>query len=80
VAVVAYGKGINLLLKTNAAFEEGLKKATGSGVVMAVCQNSMRARKVKVEDLFPFATPVDSGVAELIRKQEAGFAYIRAGE
>ena len=80
VEVVAYGKGINLLLKTNAAFEEGLKKAIGSGVVMAVCQNSMRARKVKVEDLFPFSTPVDSGVAELIRKQEAGFAYIRAGE
>ena len=78
--VVAYGKGINLLLKTNAAFEEGLKKAIGSGVVPAVCRNSMRARKVKVEDLFPFATPVDSGVAELIRKQEAGFAYIRAGE
>ena len=37
-------------------------------------------RKVTTEDLFPFASQVDSGVAELIRKQEAGWSYIRAGE
>ena len=29
------------------------------------------------EDLFPFASTVDSGVAELVRKQEAGWAYIK---
>ena len=80
IEVVAYGKGITLLLKTNAAFEERLKKAVESGVVLAICQNSMRTRNVKAEDVFPFATPVDSGVAELIRKQEAGWSYIRAGE
>jgi len=80
IEVVAYGKGIMLLLKTNAAFEERLKKAVESGVVLAICQNSMRTRNVKIEDVFPFATPVDSGVAELIRKQEAGWSYIRAGE
>jgi intracellular sulfur oxidation DsrE/DsrF family protein len=80
VEVVAYGKGINLLLKTNSAFEERMKQAIGSGVVLAACQNSMRARKVTTEDLFPFASQVDSGVAELVRKQEAGWSYIRAGE
>jgi intracellular sulfur oxidation DsrE/DsrF family protein len=31
---------------------------------------------VKSEDLFPFAGEVDSGIAEIIRKQEAGWAYI----
>ena len=30
------------------------------------CQNTMRAMKIKSEDLFPFATEVDSGVAELV--------------
>jgi hypothetical protein len=55
-----------------------MKKAVDTGVVFAVCQNSMRARKVTTEDLFPFAAQVDSGVAEIIRKQEAGFSYIRA--
>lgn len=80
IEVVAYGKGLSLLLKTNSAFEERMKKAVASGVVLAACQNSMRRRKVTTEDLFPFASQVDSGVAELIRKQEAGWSYIRAGE
>jgi len=80
IEVVAYGKGLSLLLKTNSAFEERMKKAIGSGVVLAACQNTMRLRKVTTEDLFPFASQVDSGVAELIRKQEAGWTYVRAGE
>ena len=80
IEVVAYGKGINLLLKTNTEFEERMKKAIASGVVLAACQNSMRLRKVVTEDLFSFASQVDSGVAELIRKQEAGWSYVRTGE
>jgi intracellular sulfur oxidation DsrE/DsrF family protein len=80
IEVVAYGKGLSLLLKTNTALEERMKKAIDSGVVLAACQNSMRNRKVTTEDLFSFASQVDSGVAELVRKQEAGWSYIRAGE
>jgi len=80
IEVVFYGKGITALLKTNTAFEERLKKAAAEGVVLGACQNTMRLRKITSQDIFPFATEVDSGVAELIRKQEAGFAYIRAGE
>jgi len=76
VEVVFNGDGVNMLRKTNTASEEGLKRLFGEGVVLAACQNSMRGRNLKPEDLFPFATPVDSGVAELTRKQEAGFAYI----
>lgn len=80
IEVVFYGKGISALLKTNTAFAERLKNAAAEGVVLGACQNSMRARKITSQDIFPFSTEVDSGVAELIRKQEAGFSYIRAGE
>ena len=80
IEVVAYGKGLSLLLKTNSAYEDRMKRAIASGVVLAACQNTMRLRNVKTEDLFPFASQVDSGVAELIRKQEAGWTYVRAGE
>jgi intracellular sulfur oxidation DsrE/DsrF family protein len=31
---------------------------------------------IKSEDLTPYATEVDSAVAELTRRQEAGYAYI----
>jgi intracellular sulfur oxidation DsrE/DsrF family protein len=46
-------------------------------LTLAACRNSMRDRKITTDDLFPFATTVDSGVAELVRKQEAGWAYIK---
>ena len=30
-------------------------------------------------DLSPFAATVDSGVAEVVRKQETGWSYVRSG-
>jgi uncharacterized protein len=80
IEVVFYGKGLTALLKTNKEYEERLKKLTDQGVVLGACQNSMRLMKVTGDDIFPFSTQVDSGVAELVRKQEAGWIYIRAGE
>ena len=76
VEVVFYGPGLAMLLKTNTAYAERLKSLADSGVVLSACRNSMRDRGVKTEDLFPFASQVDSGIAELARKQEAGWAYI----
>jgi intracellular sulfur oxidation DsrE/DsrF family protein len=76
VEVVFFGAGLNMLRKTNTAYEERLKKLADSGVTLSACQNAMRLMNVKTEDLFPFASQVDSGVAELARKQEAGWAYI----
>jgi intracellular sulfur oxidation DsrE/DsrF family protein len=80
VEVVFFGKGLRMLLKTNAEYAERLKTAADKGVTLAACQNSMRAAKITTEDLFPFAAQVDSGVAELVRKQEAGWSYIKGGE
>jgi intracellular sulfur oxidation DsrE/DsrF family protein len=76
VEIVFFGQGLKMLLKTNTEFEEKLKKLSDDGVKLAACQNAMKAMNVKSEDLFPFATEVDSGVAELTRRQEAGYAYI----
>lgn len=80
IEVVAYGKGINLLLKTNAEFEERIKAAAASGVVFGACQNTMRMRKLTMADIFSISTAVDSGVAELVRKQEAGWSLVKVSE
>jgi len=76
VEVVFFGPGLNMILKKNTAYEERLKQLAASGVTLAACQNAMRFLNVKTEDLFPFTTQVDSGVAELVRKQKAGWQYI----
>lgn len=77
--VVAHGKGLGLILKTNEAMRERLKVVSDAGVGFAACENTMRRLNLKREDLMPFVTTVDSGVAEVVRKQEAGWSYIKSG-
>lgn len=79
IEVVAHGKGLGLLRTTNTAMAERLKIISDAGVTLAACENTMRRLNVKKEDLLPFATTVDSGVVEVVRKQEAGWSYIKAG-
>ena len=76
VEVVFIGPGLNMLRKTNTAYEKGLKSLAERGVTLAACQNSIEAMKLKTTDLFPFVSEVRSGVAEIVRKQEAGWSYI----
>ena len=74
--VVFYGPGLAMLTRSSKAYEEQLKELSGKGVKLLACRNAMKMRNVKSEDLFPFAGEVDSGIAEIVRKQEAGWAYI----
>jgi intracellular sulfur oxidation DsrE/DsrF family protein len=76
VEVVFLGPGVNMLRKTNVAYEPRFKHLLDYGVTFAACQNSMGAMKLKTEDLFPFATQVRAGIAEIVHKQEAGWSYI----
>ncbi len=74
--VVFWGPGIEMIKKTNTAYEERLKQLADHGVKLLACRNAMKNRKLKTEDLFPFTGEVDSGIAEVVKKQEAGWAYI----
>lgn len=76
VEVVFYGPGLLMLTKASKAYEEPLKRLSENGVKLIACRNAMKNRNVKTEDLFPFAEEVDSGIAEMVRKQELGWAYI----
>ena len=79
VEVVAHGKGLAMLQKNNAAQAERMSRIAASGVKFAACENTMRRMKVQKSDLFDFVVTVDSGVAEVVRKQEAGWAYLKGG-
>ena len=76
IEVVFYGPGLTMLTKASKSYEEPLKQLSEKGVKLVACRNAMKMRNVKSEDLFSFAGEVDSGIAEIVRKQEAGWAYI----
>lgn len=80
VEVVAHGQGLGMLLPAdNAAEQERMKKLADAGVVFAACRNTMKRKNVTEKDLMPIAITVDSGVAEVVRKQEAGWSYLKSG-
>lgn len=76
--VVAHGKALGLLTKESAV-KERLEKIAATGVVFAACENTMKRKNVTREQLLPAATTTDSGVAEVVRKQAEGWAYIKSG-
>lgn len=79
IRVVAHGKGIELVRKSNTAAGDRVAALSGPNVQFVACENTMRRLKVEKADLLPAASTVDSGVAEVVRLQEAGWAYIKSG-
>ncbi len=76
VEVVFLGPGLDMLRKTNTTDEKRLNQLAEYGVSFVACQNSMAAMHLNTADLFPFVSEVRSGVAEVVRKQEAGWSYL----
>lgn len=77
--VVAHGPGIRFMLKADAKDAPRMEALAKRGVVFAACNNAMHRLHLTKEQLLPFVTVVPSGVAEVILKQEAGWAYIKTG-
>jgi len=79
IRVVAHGKGIGLVTKTNTALGDRIAALTTPRVKFVACENTMKRLKIQKEDLLPAAGTVDSGVAEVVRLQEDGWSYIKSG-
>ncbi|QKQ98300.1 hypothetical protein GKQ38_02090 [Candidatus Nanohaloarchaea archaeon] len=47
------------------------------GVEVKACSNSLESRNITEEDLIEGVSPVSSGVGELTRLQDNGYAYVR---
>lgn len=79
IEVVFHGQAVLSLLKEDKSFETRVKSAKEKGVIIAVCNNSLRRLKIDPSQLMPESTIVPSAVVELIIKQSEGWSYLRAG-
>ena len=77
IEIVCEGPGIQMLLKTGNPFAHRLEKLQSSTVHFCACSNTLRGMGLKKERLLPFVRVVDSGVAEVVRKQEDGWSYLK---
>ncbi|QDK83023.1 hypothetical protein EXU85_32220 [Spirosoma sp. KCTC 42546] len=69
-AFVAYQKG-------KAYFEKELQSLQKQGVILAMCENTMKMRKLSRDEMYPFVSYVPTANGELIIRQQEGWAIIR---
>jgi intracellular sulfur oxidation DsrE/DsrF family protein len=79
IEVVVRGPGLALLMKSDTEFADKLAMLARQGVQFSVCGQTLTSSHSSARELLPFATVVESGVGELVRRQEAGWSYIKAG-
>ena len=76
VELVAHGPGIGLCL-ADSSLAEDLHDLIGRGVVVAACENTLEMKGIARERLAAGVVTVPSGMGELVRKQQKGWAYVR---
>lgn len=82
ITVVALGPGIDLLAQgykdANASdYAAQIATLKARGVKFEACENTMKARGLKREQLVPEADTTSSGVVRVAKLQGQGFAYIK---
>ena len=76
IEIVSYGPGVTLL-KSDSPVAARVKEAKGNGIRVVACENTMANMKLTHADMLGDIGYVPSGVVELMRKQQEGYAYIR---
>jgi DNA-binding transcriptional LysR family regulator/intracellular sulfur oxidation DsrE/DsrF family protein len=76
IEIVAYGNGVEGL-RFDSPYAERVRAIQDAGVKVMVCENTLNAKHYTTEDMLPDLGYVPLGALELVRKQAAGYAYIR---
>lgn len=76
IEIVSYGPSV-ALLKADSPIAQRIHDAVAAHVRVVVCQNTMAGMKLAESDMLPDVGFVPAGVVEVLRKQQAGYAYIR---
>ncbi len=77
VEVVCHGAGIGLVEEARTDHAEAVEALVKKGVEFVACENTMRQRSIRKEDLLPGVGTVPSGAVEVVRKQRDGYAYFK---
>lgn len=77
IEIVAHGSGIGILIDGKTTQKAKIAELAASGVLFKACENTIRERKIDRATILTQAGTVPSGVAEVVLKQEAGWAYLK---
>ena len=78
VEIVFYGHSLDLVTKNKSVNEATVAKlAASKNVTFSVCQVAMKKHNVEAGSLIPGVTTVPDGIYEIVKKEQAGWGYIK---
>jgi len=77
VAVVTHGPGLQLAIGATGWSDE-VAELVDSGIEVLACSNTMKRLGIEPDELLPGVTTVTAGIGEIVRRQQGGWAYVRA--
>jgi hypothetical protein len=77
IEVVANGAGVTAYARGKQELIKQMEELNRQGVVLAACRNALNMHKISEESLPAFIAVVPAGITEIVKKQAAGFAYIK---
>lgn len=77
IEMVANGDAVKVLLRSATEFAPIMEELAAKNVVFCACANSMRNFGLQKEKLLDFVQVVPAGVGEIVKKEAAGWLYIR---
>lgn len=75
IELIVFSDGVEIY-KKGSPYLETLKNLHDKGVVLAQCENTLRERKIKKSELYPFISFVPSGNGEIIIRHYEGWAIV----
>ena len=79
IEVVFHSHAVYAMLKDTGYFKPLISTLFKQGVVFAVCNNSLKKRNIDKARVITEAIIVPVAILEIVKKQEEGRAYIKAG-
>lgn len=79
IDVICHGPGMEFLMKKKSTYIDRIHRQNLKGVTFTACEFTMTQRNIRREDLVPYARSVPYALAEIIRKEQNGWLYIKLG-
>lgn len=78
--VVVYGEGMELVLKDRSRQVSSIESLISGGQAsFKICRMTMKRHGIEPSQLINGVVVVDDGIYEIIKKQKAGWGYIKVG-
>jgi uncharacterized protein len=79
VEVVCHSGGLDMLTASKSKVSAQISALSSQGITFDACNNTMKRRNVKKEDLLAPSIIVPSGMLQLVTRQEEKWAYVKGG-